>query len=130
MGRARSGAQRTRCVAATLIALALLFRFMVPPGYMIDAKAPTSGLVICTGHGPLQLGGHEGPRGPSHKSPDAPCAFAGAVTPITPPLAVDVAPPQANRVDPHVASPLLDLAPGRGLAAPPPPSRGPPQVSI
>jgi hypothetical protein len=109
-----------------LALLALVLKVVVPPGFMLaDTSGAGVALVICTGHGPLTLG-HAG----EHKAPpaksraDAPCAFAGNITP-TAPVAIGPAPSaaliaQAARIIP------LDQAPGRGLVAPPPPAIGPP----
>lgn len=122
-----------------LAVLALALKVLVPPGAMI--AGPSDGasfpLVLCTGHGPLTVdsatlfgGTDAGKKAPADKSPhDAPCTFAGhgAVAP-TPDLhvfervtfVVFEAAPQ-TRAQP-------DLIPGRGLAAPPLPARGPPSL--
>jgi hypothetical protein len=120
-------------MAAAVLALAL--KVLIPPGFMM---APTPGtaptLVICTGHGALEgdaltpLRDAAGKKAPADKSShDAPCVFAGhgvaAPAPETAPTEVAFLAPAAA---PALPSPVGELIPGRGLAAPPPPSRGPP----
>jgi hypothetical protein len=109
-----------------LAALALWIQVLVPQGYMVSTESGPPGLVICTGHGPLRLSGdHRRPAGPA-KSIDSPCPFAAAHGPAAePPTAVLVAAePFAFVPAPPVR--VADLAPGRGLAAPPPQSHAPP----
>jgi hypothetical protein len=128
MGRTKDRLRGWRGVATTLAAVVLLLRILVPAGYMVDARAPGDGLVICTGHGPLQVG-HGDSKGPAQKSADTACPFAGAVTPVTPPAPAAIAQPQPVIFAAAAVSPLpRDLAPGRGFAAPPPPAQGPPSV--
>jgi hypothetical protein len=100
-----------------------------PPGFMFAAEdhgahaAPAFALVICTGHGPLDLSKDKG--GKNKQRADAPCAFAGHAAPPTPALGAAI--PLAGLADYKApVAPLADLIPGRGLAAPPPPSQGPP----
>ena len=115
--------QLNRRPGVILLALAALWiQAMVPAGYMV---APDhSGLVICTGHGPLTS--HNQPGAPT-SSHDGVCVFAGHGLAIAPPLATPL--PTGALV---VQTPAIMLAvaqsPGRGLAAPPPPSRGPPEL--
>jgi hypothetical protein len=127
---ARAGHRRSGWRAfLTLAVLALVMKVAAPPGFMFAAEdrgahgAPAFALVICTGHGPLDLGKDKG--GQSKQRADAPCAFAGHAAPPTP--AFGAAIPLADFAG--YAAPvavLADLIPGRGLAAPPPPSQGPP----
>lgn len=118
----------------TLAALALVVKVLVPSGYMV--AGPQDGapfpLVICTAQGAMVLdadaagGDHDGsPDGSAH---DSPCAFAGAGFAAAPPILAELRLPAAA----STARPALgirDLAPGRGLAAPPPPARGPPVLT-
>jgi hypothetical protein len=114
-----------RSVLMTLALLALAVRVLVPPGYMTPDR-PTSGfsLVICTDHGLITLD-DDGKQAPGKPKGDAPCAFAGGMAPPAPTVAVLTSfegwAPAPLRVEPR-----QDLAPGRGLAAPPPPAIGPP----
>lgn len=120
--------------------LALMIKVLIPAGFML-AQNSTSHLVavvICTGTGSQTLfmneagqyvsnteeqndhgGGGEAPE-------DHPCTFAyhgaAALASITPKVeAVAFA-----RIKDQVALTRIDQAPGRGLAAPPPPSTASP----
>jgi hypothetical protein len=107
--------------------LALTVQVLVPQGFMVARQGERPAIVICTGHGPVlsrdDLGGHPA-KSPKAK-PDMACGFAGhglgLMAGATPLLASAIA-----WSPPVVAAPNADLAPGRGLAAPPPPSQGPP----
>jgi len=113
--------------AVGLALLALFVQGLAPPGYMVARQSGQATIVICTGHGPAfaeaDVRGHS-PKSPTSK-PDAPCAFAGHGLVAGPPPAALIASPAAHP-SPPLARPSFDLAPGRGLAAPPPPSQGPP----
>ncbi len=112
----------------TLAFLALLMKIAAPPGFMVSAQGPGGfPLVICTGHGPLSSSTPDNKGGESKSKPDAPCAFAGHAAPPAPAAGAQVA---AAAFAHAVERPSLkfDLAPGRGLAAPPPPSQGPPTL--
>jgi hypothetical protein len=119
--------------------LAMLVRAVVPAGYMLAEAETANGRYItvdfCEGHGAVKrvldldsrklldpsqipISDHAG------KSQHAPCVFAAA-----PPLAPPIATAQplefvvSQDIDFDVAR---DVRPGRGIAAPPPPSTGPP----
>jgi len=117
--------------AVGLALLALLLQGLTAPGFMVARQGDRATIAICTGHGAatsiVDLTGH--PAKPAQSRPDAPCAFAGhgivAATPIAALLASPIAVPT-----PPPATPRFDLAPGRGLAAPPPPSQGPPTLTL
>ena len=114
-----------------LTAFALAARVLVPVGFMPTQTNGGFALAICTGHGPLIIGERQTPTAPNHKStPDAPCAFAGSVTPTTPTL--DAAPISSPLPAGQVVAQrqVADLIPGRGLAAPPPQSHAPPILAI
>jgi hypothetical protein len=118
-------------VAAFFAVLAVVSQIVVPPGFMVARLGGAPAIVVCTGHGPLMamhVGGGKPNKSPA-TDPGHICVFAGHGA-MAPPPAV-LAPLQA-RVD-YVVSPsalIRDLRPGLGLAAPPPPSRGPPDLSI
>lgn len=126
-----------RGVQLALVVLALALKVILPPGFM--PSTPGSGaafpLMICTGQGALVVaskdaGGKQGaPDQPTDQKSghDAPCAFAGhAAVAIAPTFS---AAPVMHAISiPAVVGLLSDLQPGRGLAAPPPPSQGPPVV--
>ncbi|MFI4973435.1 MAG: DUF2946 family protein [Caulobacterales bacterium] len=126
--RWHEGARR-RAVGFALLALVL--QVLAPPGFMVAREAGRATIAICTGHGPAyalaDLAGH--PAKQPKSKPDAPCAFAGHVVVASPPIAALIASPVARPRAPLVAA-RLDLAPGRGLAAPPPPSQGPPNFTL
>ena len=120
-----------RRLFVALSVLALMVQVLVPPGFMVSA-GPSHAMVICTGHGPMtaSLDDHGRPaKSPKDKS-DHGCPFARhggtplSLSPQSVERVVVVWRPEGTR------GPVADLAPGRGLAAPPPPSQGPPQVSI
>ena len=117
-------------VARTLAVLALLFQVFLPQGLMIASQGDKAVITICTGHGPMQVQAPDdasSKKAPAGKtSSDTPCAFAGHAPPVPVPVAAPLAEPAPQlsaEASPRFAS---TPAPGRGLAAPPPPSRGPP----
>ncbi len=120
--------------------LAVLVRAVIPAGYMLAHADTDSGryLVVemCDGHDtakqvidldtgkeikldklPKKTGGDPG---------SAPCVFAGAIAMAQP---VTVAEPVEFLTEHQVDfAAVRDLRPGRGIAAPPPPSTGPPSL--
>lgn len=124
-----------RVAFLTLAVLAMAMKIIVPPG-MMAAPATAGGhfafpLVICTGHGPAIIPtGDLAPKAPGQKSrADGPCAFAGHMAGFAPPLFARLTLPFATPAIPSDIA-RFDLAPGRGLAAPPPPSQGPPLLIL
>jgi hypothetical protein len=118
-------------VAAFLAAIALVFQIGIPFGFMPARTESGLAIVICTGHGPLLA--HPDEHGQPGKAPAQSergmCVFAGHAGVAPPPAPVVLS--QSAIVHPaEASSPALDLLPGRGLAAPPPPSRGPPSELI
>ena len=105
-----------------LAALALLVQVAAPPGFMVAGGPQGPALVVCTGHGPLMAPRHGKIPGQANNTV---CPFAGHVAAPTPSLE-PVHPPLALAFEAAPVQPMADLAPGRGLAAPPPPSQGPP----
>ena len=122
--------------------LALLVRAILPAGYMVASADTPSGRVLvielCSGDGSrtqvfnLDTGEQVDLDGPSRSDPpkhtpgEAPCVFAATAhfaapaQPITPAIV---------RTTSDVSVPVVpDLRPGRGIAAPPPPSTGPPAL--
>ena len=116
-----------RGLAAGLAMLALLVQVLVPQGFMVARQGDRPAIVICTGHGPVlsrdDLGGHPG-KSPKFK-PDIACGFAGHRVAIAPAAMTAIAVPTPWLSSNPIAADR-DLAPGRGLAAPPPPSHAPP----
>jgi hypothetical protein len=123
-------------LAPALLALVLLFRLLVPSGYMIAAdRDGTPQLMLCAA--PVQApakpavdGDHEGhsadPAGPAPSNPgEQPCPFAALAAPHLPPEP----PAVPERI--FAAALRADLPPGPDFprvapASPPPPARGPP----
>lgn len=112
-----------------LAAIALAVQFLVPQGYMVSQDRGAPGLVICTGHGSLRLSDSHHIPGKAPKSSDAPCAFAAHGIATPPPLVASLVIQSFEYVG-RAATPAFDLAPGRGLAAPPPQSHAPPTILI
>lgn len=141
-GRRRHRTWFAQTLAAFTL-LAMVARALVPAGYMF---APTQDhrfitVILCSGHGAaaavidldtgalVDPGSSNDPGAPSKKTPntDAPCVFAAA-----PALSAPEQPASLPVVF-HLASAELPraivVAPGRGLAAPPPWSTGPPEIA-
>ena len=110
-----------------LAVLALIVQALTPPGFMVARQDGHAAIVICTGHGPASslsdLLGHPG-NAPQSRH-DAPCAFAGLALGAAPPLMSMILRPVSLATEVALIA-RFDLIPGRGLAAPPPPSQGPP----
>lgn len=113
-------------IGLILACLALGLRLVVPAGFMpgvgVDGRAA---LVICTagpGDAPGKTDKEQGRHAGDQSSV---CAFAGQGAAPAPEM---LAAPQAAFVGyaPAPRPRFADVAPGRGLPAPPPPSRGPP----
>ncbi|MBC6983277.1 hypothetical protein H8B08_16145 [Caulobacter sp. 17J80-11] len=117
----------------TLAAVAIALKVLVPPGFMLatDARSDVVPIVLCTAYGAkvVHIDADQAPPSDDDhggKTPhDAACAFTGhAASPLTPvaaPFAYAGVALPAHRFDAPSAP-----APGRGLAAPPPPSQAPP----
>jgi len=110
-----------------LALLALWVQVLVPAGFMLTTtgSSPSPGLVVCTGHGALDLGDHSHSGKAPRSKADAPCVFAGhgLATAATEPLRISG--PAYLFGAPAARTPVAP-SPATGLAAPPPPSRGPP----
>ncbi len=124
---------RQPIVMLALLVLTLAVRVIVPSGFMPTTDA--NGMVrisMCSGMGPqtawLDKSGHihkDAPRKDQHDP--QPCGFGA--------LSLGVAVPKAATIvalAPHVAPEMVlssaTVTIGRGLAAPPPPSTGPPTL--
>lgn len=123
-----------------LALLAMLVRAIIPAGYMVAQADPGSGrfltVEMCDGHNAqaqvidLDTGKtvdlSKLPKSGKTDNNPSPCVFAGVVA-MAPPLSA--AEPieflATHQVDFVV---VRDLRPGRGIAAPPPPSTGPPSL--
>ena len=115
--------------------MALLVRAVMPAGYMLAEAQTASGryltLELCVAHdGKLKLGDLDtgeiidAPEDGKTGAPQPPCV-CGAVASTVPPVsgAKPIVFTSAGLVD---FAEVRDLIPGRGIAAPPPPSTGPP----
>jgi hypothetical protein len=114
-----------RGIALILACLALGLRLVAPAGFMPAADG--GGLVICTGGLPLEAS--QKPQDPAKPPADSErgCVFASpaAAPPVEAPVIARAAWAEYVAAEFSFAR---DLAPGRGLAAPPPPAIGPPTV--
>lgn len=128
-----------RAVFLTCAALAVALKVLIPAGYMAAAEPRNAlpfALVLCTGDGakvvaPGAALDHRDDD-PAKAPSDAPCPFAALAANGAPPPSIAAAAPvefvaYAAAVRPK---PTRGLAPGRGLAAPPLPARGPPSLQI
>jgi hypothetical protein len=134
------GLASRRLAALLLIAAALLMRIAVPGGWMPDASAHGWRIIPCSGMAPAghahpamagmanHIDAGQAPAKHDHAS-ESPCDFAAAAQAASLP---DFVPAPAPGFEARPAVPparLPDSVPGRGLAAPPPPSTGPPPLA-
>lgn len=121
-----------RRLLIVLLAVGLLSRALVPAGWMPVAGASGVLLVPCDGAGPARAGHHAGVmhHGGRHDAPgnhDAgshPCVFADVTPALDTPMIAAPFPPAAVPLAFALFRALASV--GGGLAAPPPPSTGPP----
>ena len=119
---------RSRGAFFALAFIALVLKVFAPPGYMAADRpgALPFPLVLCTSQGRVSLDPSQD-GAPAHKSKsEAPCAFAGNGVNATPPADTAVGEAHVTAYQDAVTTAVASLAPGLGLAAPPPPSQGPP----
>lgn len=118
-----------------MVALAVALRLTVLPGYMIQATPGAVTVVVCTANGAVSqtVGGEGMASSPddqqderSDKSPVCAFSMAGAALAAPDVRIAAAVPPVAGPTLPALTS---STAPGRGLAAPPPPSTGPPFIA-
>ena len=128
-----------RGVCLTLAALAIALKVLIPAGFMTAAPINDLpfALVLCTGQGAMviapgdALPGEKDPGMADNETHNTPCVFAGQALGAPAPNLLDATRVEFvtyTRTSPPV-SPVA-LAPGRGLAAPPLPARGPPSLLI
>jgi hypothetical protein len=119
-----------------LASLALFLKILIPPGYMAapaEPDGPAFALVLCTAQGMVTLDPADHQDGAGQSAPTDedgarhnPCVFAGHGLNAPAP---DLRAVEIIAFPPRAAAPFIaraDIVPGRGLAAPPPPARGPP----
>lgn len=141
MPAASSGPARSSAVAL-LIALALMMKLLVPTGWMPAVGPGGVTLILCASAGSppsaemaaaaarLQAalaGTDEGGHEPLDGSADQPCTYAGLAFAWTMAAAVPAMPMPLAAVLPRRTEGTVAI--GRGLAAPPPPARGPPATA-
>ncbi len=119
--------------AVPLILCVLIVRMMIPAGWMptVDGAGYTR-ITLCTGMGTqdawLDDTGklHKSDPGKQHQG-DSPCVFAGlGATHDVPVVAMPALPTLTSPIVARLLAVTVSI--GRGLAAPPPPSTGPPTL--
>jgi hypothetical protein len=108
-----------------LALLALWMQVLVPTGFMVSTSGGNPALVICTGHGALDLSNHGHPDKAPQSKTAPPCVFAGHGLASAAPEPQQIAKPAYVFAAPTAIA-AYQVSPGQGLAAPPPPARGPP----
>lgn len=107
-----------------LLSLVLLFRIMVPAGYMISPSAGWPMLTLCEAPAPPAPADHHGQHAPAE--PKQPCAYAALASPALPPEPPMVgAPPSPPET--ALRGRIAEDAFQPGPASFPPPSTGPPR---
>lgn len=106
-----------------LLSLVLLFRTLIPAGYMIAPSGDGVTLTFCEAGAPAASVHHEGHDSPAR--PKQPCAYAALAAPAIPPspplIGTPPSPPDSASSD-WIAPTSIAPEP----ASPPPPSTGPP----
>jgi hypothetical protein len=106
-----------------MLALVLLFRTLVPAGYMIAPSAGWPILTPCEAPAPSASADHDGHHTPAE--PKQPCAYAALASPVLPPAPAEIgAPPTVPGPAPAGRADRDPFLPGP--ASFPPPSTGPP----
>lgn len=114
-------------VLAVLAFIAIAVRAFVPAGYMVGSVGPSQQVAIylCSGHeAVLDLSKGQTPQRQDGSDQNAPCVFAAAAHFATPVAFFETPAPLARESTAHYQ--VAAIAPGRGLAAPPPWATGPP----
>ena len=139
MNRRHANPMRTsHGIFMMLAALAVAMKVLIPAGFMTQSRTNDLpfALVLCTSQGMVlvqpgeatPIVDHDGQAG--DQAHDAPCAFAGHAVAAPAPNLIDSGAVEFVAYRFVATEPLVDLAPGRGLAAPPLPARGPPSLLI
>lgn len=130
-GGIRDGRLMPRPVALAILGAALLLRVLVPTGWMPAHGADGfTHITLCTpngvAHAWVDADGAIHDKKPHEKSgADQPCAFTGlAMAGDLPAIAALLATIAPSAAAPSIAGARASI--GHGLAAPPPPSTGPP----
>jgi hypothetical protein len=127
-----------RYVAGLLVVLALALQALVPNGYMVGAaKAGGIEITLCTAQGSVAaimtpdgqiIAKKDAQHGPSDdEQSDLPsCVFVGHNSVAHVALELPRVPPPTFATQERPQALRKTVAPGHGLAAPPPPKTGPP----
>lgn len=121
-----------RNFALFCLVVLMLLRALVPTGWMPAASGDGFTITICTSDGRvsawLDADGtiHRDAPGDDGAGKDSPCLFALGIPPLPAMAAAIVAKVAFVILLPTPT--LIDVAIGRGLAAPPPPPTGPPTI--
>ena len=131
--------QRAGRQLGAIALLAMLVRALVPAGYMLaEADTPNGRYLVvqmCDGHSAAQvvdldtgelLDASKLPGKSDNKNSSTPCVFATSAPMASPLAAAEPIVFQREFAADFVIA--LAVAPGRGIAAPPPPSTGPPTL--
>jgi hypothetical protein len=130
----RSRSRNHRMLALAVLACAMALRILVPEGWMPVSDGHGFRITLCTGSGPMDMtmampgmAMHHGKagHGPQQPMQDHPCTFAHLGLAFAEPVLPSLAPPPAEAAE-ALAARAFAVAIGHGLAAPPPPSTGPP----
>ena len=120
-------------LALAVLACALALRMLVPQGWMPVSDAHGFRITMCSGTGPMDMtmampgmAMHgKSDHGPQQPMQEHPCTFAHLGMALAEPPSLTLALPPFAQAE-ALALKSLTVAIGRGLAAPPPPSTGPP----
>jgi hypothetical protein len=120
-------------LALAVLTCALALRLLVPQGWMPVSDSHGFRITLCSGSGPVDMdmampgmAMHHGKADHGQQPmPDHACAFAGLGLALAEPVLPTLLAPSAITTEAMAPKPLA-IAIGRGLAAPPPPSTGPP----
>lgn len=132
--------RRSSRFAVWLAAIALAFQALLPGGFMLDTKPGDGSITItlCTASGNITaIMDQDGQIRETHTQKDMPtegnaqkhgvCIFAGHGAAFDLPSPAPIAPIVFAPYRPSDFSAAAYVAPGLGLAAPPPPKTGPPR---
>ena len=127
MGMARQLLKTKAALVLALVLLALLARAMIPAGWMPSMQGDRIAISICSGEGRqmmwLDKAGKVHKSDGSKEHQDHPCAFASVTPALNAPVSAE---PVLVATRASYAQTLFAVSIGQGLAAPPPPSTGPP----
>jgi hypothetical protein len=135
--RMRSGSRSHKMLALAVLACALALRLLVPEGWMPVSDAHGFRLTLCSGSGPIDMpmasmpgmapdmAAHHDKPGHDQPAAEHSCPFANLGLALAEPVVPALTSPMTFAVEAIDPKPL-SVTIGRGLAAPPPPSTGPP----